>query len=189
VTKDSSDVPLYWRIPAVLAWSYFFMLGLFPIWTFQSLRSWGGVLTQDAIINSPHFITLAWALFLGYFAYSRCIEAGIEPDLARGKATQLAVLALPAFMCGPLEDVVLYRIGYVEYFSYLTVSVASFKMLLWCYLFFKILRYYLGPGHIVFTKVPSLFPSTYRDEDEEEIVTVEESAPVEEVAPSEARDL
>jgi len=185
VTNDDiAPASTFWRILAMFLWSWFFAFGLLPIWTFQGLRSWGGVLTQDALINSPHFITITWSIFIGYFAYARCREAGIEPDLARGKATQLAVLALPAFMCGPLEDVILYRLGHVDYFSMLTNSVALFKVVLWCYLYIKIVRYYFGPGHRVFTKVPSLFPSTYRHddalEDEQHSVSEgdEEAAPV-----------
>jgi len=145
-------------------WLLFLLIGLVPEVFYISLRTLGGVVTQHALVNSPHVVQLALAGYLGYFVYLRCIDASIDRETAAGKGVQLAVAGLVAFLPtlpetwnshdlqGLLLDLIL--------LGPLYMSVILIKLLAWCYLFLVLLRYYFLDGERVLQRMLNLFPST-----------------------------
>ena len=129
----------YWRWPALLLWLIFFLLGLWPELSFNVLRAAGYVFSQNAIVNSYNFITWCLTGFLGYFVYHRCMEAGLPPLEALGKALQLGVLGFVAFVDLPVEQV-----GEIRHASdrALVMGTIGLKLLVWCYLYSLLIRYY-----------------------------------------------
>lgn len=134
-----------WRVPALLLWSIFFLLGLWPELTFSLMRHAGYVFSQNAIINSYNFISWCLTGFVVHFAYHRSLEARLSPLEALGKAFQLGILAfvafadILAFIGIPLEQIQEVRSG-VGITAILTV--AAIKLVAWLYLFSIVLRYY-----------------------------------------------
>lgn len=163
-----------WAIPNLALWAVFFVIGLEPERVFLVLRLAAGVVIQDAWANSPVPITLALPGYLAFFAYQRCIEAGVSPRGARARAAQVAVLGLAAFFwVSPLQMVGwLYEIP-VRSLRLLVYPVLAAKVLTWLYLYSMILRHVGLGNHQAFARMPVLFPSVHlwSEEDRE---TVEE---------------
>lgn len=130
----------YWRWPALLLWLVFFALGLWPELSFDLLRAAGYVFTQNAVINSYNFITWCLTGFLAYFTYQRCIEAGLPPLEALGKALQLGVLAFVAFVDLPIEQIAEIRRPSDRA---LVMGTIGLKLLVWLYLYILLVRYYI----------------------------------------------
>lgn len=94
-----------WRWPVIFLWCLFFLLGLRPEYTYAGLRSAGYVFSQNAVINSYHFITWCLTGYVIHFVYRRSVEGGLPPLEAVGKAIQLGVVAFVAFIDMPLEQI------------------------------------------------------------------------------------
>jgi hypothetical protein len=122
-----------------LLWSLFFLLGLWPEATFYGLRALGYVFSQNAVINSYHFITWALTGYIIHFTYHRCVEVGIPPLEALGKGIQLGVIAFVAFVDIPLEQIGLIRDRMVLLLVWGTLLL---KLAAWIYLYTLILRYH-----------------------------------------------
>lgn len=154
----------YWRVPAMVVWTLFFWMGLLPEESFRLMRTLGRVPTQDALINSCHLITLGFAGYLAFFIFRVCREHGESSDSARGKAMQIGILALAAFIALPLARVVYYSEIPIAEYRRLVLGVATVKYLTWAYLFTLIFRYYCIDGARAFLRLPSLFPSVRRQQ-------------------------
>ncbi len=129
----------FWRWPALLLWCLFFMLGLWPELTFNLLREAGYVFSQNAVINSFHFISWCLTGFLAHFVYHRCVEAGLPTLESLGKAFQIGVLAFVAFIDLPIEQIVHIRDAIDRA---LVLGTIGLKVLVWMYLYILIARYY-----------------------------------------------
>ncbi len=129
----------FWRWPALLLWCLFFMLGLWPELTFNLLREAGYVFSQNAVINSFHFISWCLTGFLAHFVYHRCVEAGLPALEALGKAFQIGLLAFVAFIDLPIEQIVHIRDAIDRA---LVLGTIGLKVLVWLYLYILIARYY-----------------------------------------------
>jgi len=125
----------------LLLWLFFFALGLWPELSFDLLRSAGYVFTQNAIINSYNFITWSLTGFIAYFVYQRCIDAGIPPIEALGKALQLGVLAFVAFVDLPIEQIPEIRRPSDRA---LVMGTIGLKLLVWLYLYVLLARYHFS---------------------------------------------
>ena len=155
-----------WRGPILLLWTLFFAIGLAPEWCFDYLRYIGKVTTPNALVNSHHLITLALAAYLGLFTYLRSIEANIEPVQAHGKALQVIILALIAFL--PVTRIVVqYNNIPVQSLRNVVIGVTLTKMLAWLYLYTVIIRYYFIDQYRVFKKMRSIFPSVIKTQKQE----------------------
>ncbi len=115
------------------------MLGLWPELTFNLLREAGYVFSQNAVINSFHFISWCLTGFLAHFVYHRCVEAGLPTLEALGKAFQIGVLAFVAFIDLPIEQIVHIRDAIDRA---LVLGTIGLKVLVWMYLYILIARYY-----------------------------------------------
>jgi len=151
-----------WRWPALLVWLLFLLAGLVPEPVFFALREAGGVLTQDALVNSAWLVTLGLAGYMGVFALRRCLEAGLSPAEAQDRALLLGVLGLMAFFNNNLMlffTAHTYPLMQTRFQVYL---VGIGKLLAWWYLLSLLIRYYAFADHTVFARIPAIFPSTRR---------------------------
>ena len=138
----STEVPQGdpWRWPSILLWSLFFLFGLWPEATYYALRAAGYVFSQNAIINSYHFITWSLAGYMVHFVYHRGVEAGVAPVEALGKGVQLGVIAFVAFIDIPLEQLALIRQPVI---LGLVLGTTGLKLAAWLYLYLLLIRYHL----------------------------------------------
>jgi len=148
-----------WRWPALLLWLIFFLVGLLPEKTFFLLRDLGYVATQNASVNSVWLPVAAMAAFLTFFAYYVCREANLDPGEAEGKALQIAVFALLAFLPLRLEQFKEYLLVPVPEHRRLLIGACTVKCVAWLYLLSLVIRYYCWKGGRVFTLLPSAFSS------------------------------
>lgn len=157
-----------WSVPAAAIWSVFFLAGLEPERLFFTLRDLGQVSVLNAMVNSPHLITLAFSAYLGLFAYHRCLEAGLSRIDAKARALQFSIVGLVAFLnfslaqVGHLADIPIPNLRVV------VLVVAFAKVSAWFFLLIIIMRYTLfGQSH-AFAAMASIFPSTRRSTPEDE---------------------
>jgi len=147
-----------WRLATFALWIVFFAVGLLPESVYYTLREAGSVTTQDALINSPYFITVALAAFLGYFSWNRSREELVPEKIAWRTAAQNGIVALLAFLplpLGLLNQVAEVPLPGVRRFIY---GIAALKLGAWGYLFVLMSLYYaLGNGR-VFAWVAHVFP-------------------------------
>jgi hypothetical protein len=149
-----------WRYAAFLLWAGFFIAGLSPEPVFFLLRQAGGVITQRALVNSPHVITVAFAGYVALFVYHRCRGAGDAPGAAQDKALQMGVVALLAFMPVDLGAVLTAHTTPILEHRVLLYGVALLKLVAWWSLLALFIRYYLFKADGAFAGIGSLFPST-----------------------------
>jgi len=128
-----------WRWPSLLLWTLFFLLGFWPEFSFYALRTAGYVFSQNAIINSYHFITWCLTGYVMHFAYHRSLEAGLPPLEALGKSIQLGVLAFVAFIDMPFQQIGEIR-NAVD--RALVLGMAFIKFASWIYLYSLFARYH-----------------------------------------------
>ena len=152
-----------WRLPALLAWLFFLAVGLFPMWTFETVREWGFVATQRALVNSHWMLITAWAGYFALFVLSRCREAGQTTAEAQGRALQVGIIALLAFLPVRLEQAAEFAEIIQPFERRLLFATILAKGLAWVYLLALILQYYLIRGHRAFTGMACLFPSVHME--------------------------
>lgn len=158
--NDQADP--YWRLPAYLLWLFLFAMGFAPEETFYALRAWGGVVTQRALVNSPHLITVGFAAFLGFFTYFRAREAGCDQHIARGKATQMACIGLVAFADVPVAFLLQLDELRMAFHRNLLLGLTGVKFVAWTYALAVLFRYYFLSGPAVYANMANLFPSAQR---------------------------
>jgi hypothetical protein len=166
-----------WRFANILVWFVLFVMGLQPEHTFFLLRQASHVVTQSAFINSYYVITYAFTGYLVWFTWRVCRAAGLSSDTAQGKAIQVGLLALLAFLPMRLEQAIYYHQIAVPLDRWLNVTAGIGKCLAWLYLFSLILRYYTWEGPSAFVNMRALCPSAREDEEEVEDLHAEESSP------------
>ncbi|MCF6285298.1 MAG: hypothetical protein L3K26_08920 [Candidatus Hydrogenedentes bacterium] len=127
-----------WRWSALFLWCLFFLLGLWPELSFGALRTAGYVFSQNAIINSHHFITWCLTGFIVHFVYHRCIDTAMPPVEALGKSIQLGIVAFVAFVDMPLAQIPEIRAALDRT---ILSGMVLVKLLAWLYLFTLLIRY------------------------------------------------
>ncbi len=150
-------------MPIVLLWCLFFAIGLDPEATYQFLREAGRVVSQRALVNSPHLITLGLAGYLAWHVFSSCREAGLGFADAQARALQTAVLGLAAFLNFPLTHFLNAGTLLSMDQKLLLWSVGLVKYVVWLYLLLTVIRFHLFGRVSAFTGMVSVFPSTYND--------------------------
>jgi hypothetical protein len=151
-----------WSLPTAILWIVFFFAGLDPERLFYLLRGIGRVDVLTAMVNSSHFITLAFSAYLGLYAYQRCREHGLSPIDAKARALQFGLLGLVAFLSFSMLQLLHLPDIPVPNLRVLVVVVAFAKVSAWFYLLIVVLRYSVLGHDDVFANITSLFPSTYR---------------------------
>lgn len=151
-----------WRWPTLLLWLIFLLAGLLPEKAFFLLRDLGHVATQNASVNSVWLPVVAMAAYLTFFAYYVCRKADLESGEAEGKALQIAVLALLAFLPLRLEQFNEYLLVPVPEHRRLLIAACTVKCIAWVYLLTLLLRYYCWNGKSAFSRMPSAFSSRPR---------------------------
>lgn len=148
---------------ALMAWAVFFATGFVPHLTYSTLRTLGRVTTQDALVNSPLAVVIAWAAFLGFFAYFRCREAGCAREEALAHGGMAAVIATVAFVPLPVLLVLRFReIPQME-LRIVVLVIAASKLITLLFLIRLMLRYYLSAETTVFMRPfssPPVHPQT-----------------------------
>lgn len=164
-----------WDLLTLAIWSLFFAVGLAPELAFYAIRTASNVPTATALVNSSAIITLGFAGYLSLFAYRQCLATGLNRYLSQGKALEVGLLALVAFLELPARGSlvqsrtllsVLLSLGEItdHYLQAVIVFVGVSKLLAWAYLFSLVIRYHAFGNRRVFSEVPSLFPSMHRPE-------------------------
>ena len=148
-----------WALPTLLLWLVFMFMGLLSELLFFALRDAGYVLTQDAIVNSPYAITIAFSLFMAYFVYHWCLDAGGSAHEACAKAVQTGVVGLLAFM--PVPVGLFFQAGEIVNLEVRLIvqTLIPIKVLCWLYLLSIPLRYYAFGNRHVCRRMWCVFPS------------------------------
>ncbi len=162
-----------WSLPLLALWMVFFLVGLVPEPFFYALRNLGGVVTQNAMVNNPYLITLAFSFYFAAFVYQRCREAGLNDAQTWGRTVQVGMAGMVAFWWDPVA--LLFRVADFEAYSRLwtyyirsaVYLVAILKFGLWYYLFGLVLRYCALGNVNVFANMICIFPSATREEADE----------------------
>ncbi|MCC6795918.1 MAG: hypothetical protein IT366_12445 [Candidatus Hydrogenedentes bacterium] len=153
-----------WTLPAYLLWLVFFLIGFDPEMAYDIAREIGFVVSQNALVNSPHIVTLSLAGYFGYFAYSRCLESGLSKPDAQTQGLQFAILGLIAFLAFSPFQLISYAEIPVAKLRFIVLLVGGTKLFMWFLLLGVVARYYLL-GHVnVFASMVSAFPSAHREE-------------------------
>jgi hypothetical protein len=159
--SSSSNTRDLWRFPTFLLWQIFFIVGLMPEPFYDRFRELGRVFPQRALVNSPHFVTLALAAFVAAFCFYRCLAAGATVRTAQDKALEFGILGLGAFV----------RVDFLMVLSlhlsgeataqdrWLAYGMVAAKLFCWLYLFSVFIRYYAFSDDKVFAELGSIFPS------------------------------
>jgi len=171
VGEDRRDV---WDLLTLAFWVVFFGAGLVPELMFSSVREAAGVAPYTAMVNSSSAITVGLAVYLALFAYRRCRARDLSPYLSQGKALEVALIGLVAFLELPAMSstfqsrrtllALVLDLGALNdlYLQAVILFVSASKMLAWAYLFSLVIRYHAIGNRAVFTEVPSIFPSMHR---------------------------
>lgn len=154
-----------WSLPNIAAWVVVFAMGLQPEYTFYLLRNVSNVVTQNAFTNSYYLITYAFTVYLVWFAYRACRAADLPVDEAQGKALQIGLIGLLAFLPMRLEQAIYYHQIALPLDRYLNVATGLAKCLAWLYLFSLVLRFYTWEGPDAFARIRGLFPSARHVDD------------------------
>ena len=159
-----------WDLLTLGLWSCFFAIGLVPELAFYAFRELAAVPSYVALVNSSAVITIALTAYLAFFANRRCKESGLDNAASHGKALEIAVLGLVAFLEIPakgsafeartlLEIVLDFRSLPGRYLQTVVLFVGLSKLVAWLYLYSLVLRYHAFGARDVFARIPSLFPS------------------------------
>lgn len=132
-----------WTLPAYLLWLAFFVIGFDPEWAYLTARDVGFVVSQNALVNSPHVITLALAGYYGVFAYQRCIECGLRKADAQTQGVQFGILGLIAFLAFSPFELTGYADIPVAKLRFIILLVGGTKLFMWFLLLGVVARYYL----------------------------------------------
>ncbi len=170
MSEDPDVIRSPWRWPMLVLWCAFFLMGLFPEAIYFQIRNAGGVVTQNALVNSPVLLYLGLLVFVTHFAYARCREHGLDPALSRAKALTILVYGMIGFLPMRAEAVVDYAAIPIPAYRNLLLATVALKGLCWAYLFVLVLRYHFLQGAEVFAGLPTLLPSVRRSEPEEPAV-------------------
>ena len=158
-----------WTLPAYLLWLIFFLIGFDPEMAYEFAREVGFVVSQNALVNSPHIVTLSLAGYFGFFAYSRCLESGLSKPDAQTQGLQFAILGLIAFLAFSPFQLISYAEIPVAKLRFIVLLVGGTKLFMWFLLLGVIARYYLL-GHVnVFASMVSAFPSGHRNDEKEKL--------------------
>ncbi len=156
-----------WTLPTLALWLVFFIVGLLPESAYWAARVAGGVVTQNAIINSPSLVTLFLALYLAFFAHRRCLDAGVSRENALARAIQVGILALIAFL--PYPFYLLLAPGNLSLLGTMLRNIDELaavfglpvaKLLAWGYLLLTVVRSQLPGGDAVFAR---MYPKIVRE--------------------------
>lgn len=156
----------FWTLPTYVLWLVFFLIGFDPELAYEFAREAGFVVTQNAMVNSPHVVTLALAGYFGFFVYQRCVESGLPKPEAQTQGLQFGILGLIAFLAFSPFQLVSYTEIPVAKLRFIVLLVGGTKLFMWFLLLATIARYYLL-GHVnVFASSVSVFPSSHGGEED-----------------------
>ena len=157
----------FWDLASLPLWFAFFSAGLFPEPVFYALRDWSQVAAQTAFVNTSAVITVAFSGYLGFFAYRRCRDGGLDEGESQSRAVMVVLIGFLAFSEIPaygsqvevrtlLEQAFNYRqiLDGTDRFAVLFMGWS--KLLAWWYLGSLIVRYHLAGNRGIFARVPRL---------------------------------
>lgn len=159
-----------WDLLTLGLWSCFFAVGLVPELAFATVRNFASVPSYVALVNSSAVITIALTVYLAFFTNRRCQASGLSPVASHGKALEIAVLCLVAFLEIPakgaafetrtlLEIALDFRSLPGRYLQTVVLFVGMSKLAAWLFLYSLVLRYHAFGKRHVFAHIPSIFPS------------------------------
>lgn len=159
-----------WDFFTLSLWTLFFAVGFTPELAFYGLRAISGVTSFTALVNSSAVLTLSLTAYLAFFCYRRCLEWGVSTTIAQGKAMEVAVLSLVAFLEIPAKGTIFETRTLISivlefrdlpglYLQSVVLFVGVSKLLTWLYLYSLVLRYHAFGNRGVFARIPSLLPS------------------------------
>jgi len=168
-----------WDMLTMTLWSLLFAVGLVPELAFHVLRKSAGVYSSTALVNSSAVITFGFAAFVVWFVYRNGLEPYSNRSDSRGKATQIGLIALLAFMdiqsrsgifeVHTLLEIVL-RLPSLDdwYLRFVVMLVALSKVGAWFFLYSLFFRYHVFGNRLAFMTIPSFFPSTWNKSEDDD---------------------
>ncbi len=133
---------------------------------YWTLRNAGGVVTQNAWVNSPFVITIALSIYLGLFCLRRCQQGDLPDMVAEGSALQAGVLGLAAFL--PFDFEPLMRLEEVPpQHRHLLILIGMVKLLAWWYLLGSVVSYYVLGSERTLALMAFIFPSVRQEQKED----------------------
>ncbi len=184
MSENRRDV---WDLFTLGLWFPFFLVGLVPELAFYLIREWAAVPPYSALVNSSAVITLAFAAYVAFFALRRCRDAGLSRSMAQGKALEVGLLALVAFLEIPTKGMAFQArtlIGVLldfqqlpdRYLQLVVFFVGTTKLVAWAYLLSLVIRYHAFGNRRVFAQIPSMFPSMHTGARQQEALHAESRA-------------
>ncbi len=164
---DSHTVTI-WDGLTLGLWSLFFLIGLAPEVMFHGFRMVSGVTTQGAFVNSSAAITVGFSIYLAFFVSRQCRVAGLSDADAQGKAIQVGILGMLAFLELPsrslvfgTQTIVVLMVQATEmndvYLRNVIWVVGCSKIIAWLYLYSLVFRFHLMGRRHVFSRMPTFF--------------------------------
>jgi hypothetical protein len=134
------------------------------------LRIVARVPAHNAFVNSSAVITVALALYFAYFVRRCCLNAGLTATESQGRATQVGLIALVAFIEIPQSGLysdgrtLLYLVIRSQdiadtYLKSVVLAAGASKLIAWWYLYSLVLRYHAFGARDVFVRMATVFPS------------------------------
>ena len=166
---DSHKVTI-WDGLTLGLWSLFFIVGLAPELFFHGFRIVARVTTHHAFVNSSAVITVGFSAYIAFFVSRQCRRAGLNDGDAHGKALQVGILAMIAFLELPSQSAVFGTQTLLllmlqsfhmsdPYLRNVILLVGCCKLISWFYLYSLMLRFHLMGRRHVFSRMPTFFLS------------------------------
>lgn len=179
----------FWDLATLMLWAVFFAVGLVPELVYYILRDAGNVIIRTAFVNTSAVITVSFTAYLAIFVFRQCRASGLSDTDSRGRALQVTILGIAAFLEIPakgatfdvrtlLEIMVHFRELPDPMLRVTIVTIGASKIISWCYLFSLVLRYHAFANRDVFAKLSPLFASLRQTAESPAPVKIVEAPPV-----------
>jgi len=159
--SDPNKTPDWWCVPTFAVWLVYLFVGFMPEPFFLHIQELARVAQRNAMVNRPAFITVFFAGYMAFFVLRVCRREKVPEMDALGRAIQIGVAALVAFLPGVISVLPYAAQTDVTEQKVAIYVLAAGKGAAWLYLFWLLFRFYCFGDRRVFAETSSVFPSSY----------------------------